>query len=733
LPSPARRFGWLLAALALWACSPDAPQQIAVLQREFDWRRAPTPASTTAAQTHHWDGAALAAQWSPVRAQAQPVDGGLQLSGLRSLELVAPAGALDTRRHDLIALTLATSGVDGVALAWTTANGQERSFDLPVAADGDRHETLVRLTPLLEHGTPGVIDGVRLRFSGPSSGTLDVHLASIAFVSEYDVALAEGVAPLPLTRDGVRVTGHVLTTPGSLRAEVSGGPGQRLRLLLAGSARETPLAVSVGDEAGRLPTQQVMLAPGSGWQAVTVDLSSLDDGELATLAVTAREGPGFLLVGGAIRLGPDGGRRPDVTLWLVDTLRPDRLGSYGYGLPTDPNLAALATEGVRFERVYSVSNWTRPSVSSLLTGVGADVHGNHAPGQAIAPHVPTLAEELARAGYLTVSLITNHHAGAESGLDRGFDLQFEPGHFPRLDPPSTLTSDQILDALEPLLRDHPGQRLLLSLHCLDPHGPYLPRADDRAALAGAGSGATPRDGTPTDQRIRFSERSPDYDAEILHADRSLGRLDRLLAEHGRRDDTILAFVSDHGEGFFEHGTWGHWRELHDEEVRVPWVLRWPAELPPGRVVREATGVADVAPTLLGLLGLTPPQAWTGRDLSTVCRGAEAPRESVHVIDATAGGPHGGGRRRLSVVRGTVKLHAELDESGRLQPRALYDLASDPLETRDLLAAGQDPTELMALLADYLDRDSQRGEGAPASDVVDPEQLRWLKEMGYLGK
>jgi arylsulfatase A-like enzyme len=720
----------LMGGGALGGCSPEGPAQLAVLQREFAWNRAPLPEATTQAQSRSWDVDGILEQWTSVRAQVEQDGDMLRLTGLRSFELWAPPGALDGRRHDLIALTLSTSGVATVALAWTEADGKPRSFDLPLAPSEDLTETVVRLTPMKQSGS---VDDLRLEFSGPGSGTLDVRLAGIALVSEYDVALAKGEATLPLVRDGIRMAGRLLALPGALETSVEGGPGQHLRLHLAATARQQPLTVRVADAGGRLEPREVVLAPDEGWRSVTVDLSSLAQGEAVTLTLTSDDGPGFLLLGGVTRSGPDGERRPDVALWLVDTLRPDRLGSYGYGLPTDPALVRMAVEGVRFERVYSVSNWTRPSVSSLLTGVGADVHGNHAPGQAIAPDLPTLAEELGRAGYLTVSLITNPHAGAESGLDRGFDVQYEPAHFPRLDPPSTLTSGQILDALGPLLREHPGQRLLLSMHCLDPHGPYLPDEQDLTRLAGAGEGASPREGTPPDQRIRFSERSPGYDAEILHADRALDRLDRLLAEVGRRDDTLLAFVSDHGEGFAEHGTWGHWRDLYDEEVRVPWILRWPSGLPAGRAVTQAAGLVDVAPTLLGLVGLTPPAAWTGRDLSTVCRGADAPRDAAHIIDATAGGPHGGGQRRLSVVRGSIKLHAELDGEGRLQPRALFDLARDPLETEDLLGGGHDPSDLLALLESYLARDAQRAEQAPDDAVLDPEQLRWMQEMGYLGK
>jgi arylsulfatase A-like enzyme len=733
LPCLLPRLACLLAGaslLAPGACSPAGPDQLAVLQRDLDWTRAPLPAAATVAQSLHWDADGILDQWIPVRAQVTRDDDALRLTGLRSFELRAPEGVIDGQRHDLIALTLATSGVDALALAWDGVDGKERSFDLPVTPGDELAETVVRLTPLQQSAT---VSGLRLVVSGPSSGTLDVALAGIAFVSELDVALAQGLAARPLVRDGVRMAGHVLALPGALQARVPGGPGQHLRLHLACAGRASPLSVHIEDTGGRLAAQQLTLTPGDGWRAVTVELSALAADEQATLTITADDGPGFLLAGGVTRVGPDGARRPDVTLWLVDTLRPDRLGSYGYDLPTDPALERMAAEGVRFERTYSVSNWTRPSVSSLLTGVGADVHGNHAPGQAIALDLPTLAEELGRAGYLTLSLITNHHAGAESGLDRGFDLQYEPSHFPRLDPPSTLTSGQILDALAPLLAEHPGQRLFLSLHCLDPHGPYLPVAGDVAAIATARGGASPRAGTPADQRIRFSERSPDYDAEILHADRSLDRFDRLLADVGRREDTLLAFVSDHGEGFYEHGTWGHWRDLHDEEVRIPWVLRWPADLPAGRVVSEAVGLVDVAPTLVALAGLTPPPAWTGRDLSAVCRGAEAPRDAPHVMDATAGGPHGSGRRRLSVVRGQWKLHAELDDAGRLQPRALFDLERDPLETKDLLVAGRDPSELLRSLVEYLQRDGQRQDAGPTSDVIDPEQLRWLKEMGYLGR
>ena len=114
--------------------------------------------------------------------------------------------------------------------------------------------------------------------------------------------------------------------------------------------------------------------------------------------------------------------RPNIVLIIIDTLRADRLGAYGYRSPTSPEIDSLAQNGVRFERVISQSTWTRPSIASLLTSLhprtlGLSVEEEHA----LNPRHQTLAEVLKDHGYWTAGATANPNTNATFNFDQGYD------------------------------------------------------------------------------------------------------------------------------------------------------------------------------------------------------------------------------------------------------------------------------------------------------------------------
>jgi len=659
-----------------------------------------------------------------------------ELTGTSYFALDAPADTLDTRLHHELVVRASGTGLTRLVLRWRELGGvfdEENSVELPLPPKDDPAEVRVDLSSAMVGRAEAPVPAWRLAVVGETGSPISLNLVSVELRSNFGPAVAKGLDRLPVARRGVRMDGLCVPVPGTVAAELTGGAGQRLVLSAAVVAGAAPVTLTLGDDAGLLAPLSLVLSPDGGWTPLELDLSPLGGRQHTTLTLRTTGDPALLLLGDVRRMGPGERPGPNVVLWLVDTLRSDRLGSYGYGPPTDPVLARMAAAGVRVERFYAASNWTRPSVSSLLTGSGPEVHGNQIPGQRVDERLPTLAGELARAGYVTVSFNTNYHAGQWSGLDRGFDVQFQPRHFPRLDPPTSLTSSQIAGPLLRFIEEHQDEALFVYVHCLDPHGPYAPHAADVAALKAAGiPGAEAPDAEPA-VRVLFSQRSPAYDAEIVNADRELGRLDEALSRLGLTDDSLIVFTSDHGESFAEHGSWGHWRSLYEEEVRVPWVMRWPAGLPAGRTVDVSASHADLAPTVLGLLSLPVPVAWTGRDLSADMRGdVSNAADVVHIIDTISGERNTLNLRRLAVVGGQLKLIVEVDDAGVPQPLSLFNLAVDPGERSDLLGDRPPPQRLLSAVVDYLRRDAVRAAARPANDApLDPERLRWLEEMGYL--
>ena len=369
-------------------------------------------------------------------------------------------------------------------------------------------------------------------------------------------------------------------------------------------------------------------------------------------------------------------KRPNVLLISVDTLRADHLSCYGYERRTSPQLDALASQGVRFERAWSSSSWTLPAHMTLLTGLPVSGHGicddrlftRESQGGDPLPVARKglfLSELLEREGYRTAGFYSWKYLAPEFGFGPGFEVYERLGHnfysyepvwtqfqqmqeagdrdgmralaakHPELFDPTTPSSAEIVDAgiqwIEGVTTADPEQPFFAFLHLFDVHDPYTPPAPyDRMFDPGYEG---PIDGTRVTSKDSpvHAEMAPEdlahlialYDGEIAWVDAQLGRLFARLDELGLADNTIVAVVSDHGEEFFEHGAKTHRNNLHVETVHVPWLLRWPAGLTTVREVGVSVGLEDVAPTLHGLCGLGVMPGAAGVDLSPALRGEEA--------------------------------------------------------------------------------------------------------------
>jgi arylsulfatase A-like enzyme len=550
---------------------------------------------------------------------------------------------------------------------------------------------------------------------------------------------AKGLTRWPgrVTSRAISSQGVRLRTPGEISFEVRAEAGDRLRLSYVRAepteeSSDEPADISIRVQSGHAVTTPAAVT--DEWQQIEIDLTPVA-GTVSEITINLRPGPGDVLIGQVLHLRRATVARPNVILYLEDTLRADHLGSYGYERPTDPHLARLAAEGVQFTRAFAASNWTRPAVSTLLTGLDPGDHGNTTEGGRIPDVASTLAELYGKAGYVTAAFVTNIHAGPWSGLDRGFDLHLDRKAFPRSSRDSSLTSGLINDALFEFLEQHDDELLFVYVHSTDPHEPYRSLSEDLFAVMAAGSPAAPPR-LPDDRREQWSEWTLHYDGEVHHNDRSLRQLDEHLETLGLKQDTLLAFTSDHGEAFAEHERWGHRRTMHQEELGVPWVLRWPAALAGGVVLDEPVGHVDIGPTLLGLSGVPAPPAWRGRDLSALCRDAGddgvLPAAPLLAWGGSGEGPV------LACVVPPWKLVAVPGPDGEPVPVGLYNLELDPEELHDRLredALRPVVDGLLDPLRDLVARHADSsGDSVPVEEALtglDEDDLDWLRAMGYL--
>jgi len=385
---------------------------------------------------------------------------------------------------------------------------------------------------------------------------------------------------------------------------------------------------------------------------------------------------------------------PDVVLITIDTLRADRLGSYGYADAHTPVLDRLAEEGFRFEQVQSPAPITAPAHATIFTGQLPASHGVRNNGTyVLRDDVPTLAEEFRARGYATGAAVAAHPVMARYGLARGFDHYDDaiPADGPRFHE-ADRPADEVVAAALDWARSADGDRpLFLWVHLFDPHQPYdlVPPFD-----------------------VDFADRP--YDGEIAASDRAVGRLLAGL-DDARGRSRLTMVTSDHGEGLGQHDEPTHALLLYQTTLRVPWIVHWPGQVPVG-TEPEPVGLIDLAPTLTHLLG------WEETGLRpegvAVPPGRTPPRrdlfaESLFGYETYRWSP------LLALRHGDRKAIL-----GNL--RFGFDLAVDPDEESPL---DPPPEDLLDRLEEYI---RELPDPTAETRAPSPQELEALAALGYAG-
>jgi len=409
----------------------------------------------------------------------------------------------------------------------------------------------------------------------------------------------------------------------------------------------------------------------------------------------------------------------NVLFILIDTLRADRLGAYGYERETSPFIDKLADSGVRFARQLSQSSWTKCSMASLWTGLYPARTGVTRSPQAISEEAQMPAEILRDAGYRTYAIWRNGWIRPSFGFSQGFEVYHSPraSRIPatvRREKPAvsvTGTDQDTLQSAIEFLRSHGDERWFLYLHLMDVHQ-YV--YDEDTALFG-------------------TTYSDIYDNSIRWEDRIVGALIHELDLRGLREKTLIVLASDHGEAFGEHGREGHARDVYGEVTTTPLILSFPFRLEPGVVVESASENVDIWPTLLDLLDLPPLEEADGRsrlpEMLAASRGEPEPADTTprfaH-IDQSWGRSSRPPRPMVSISEGPYRLFVREGPA----PPELYDLTADPREQDDIASEQPEVLERMKKLAqDYLESTPAAWSGGPDVEL-DPDELEQLRALGY---
>ena len=329
--------------------------------------------------------------------------------------------------------------------------------------------------------------------------------------------------------------------------------------------------------------------------------------------------------------------------------------------------------------------------------------------------MPTLAQSLGQAGFSTHAITSHIYVSPDYGVDAGFD------HFDYR--PDRKAAEVVARAIEVL--DGVGEQpFFLFLHFYDPHWPYAPPGDQDAPAERPHADRPPAEAPPSDPARLLAL----YDGEIRYTDAELGRVLDHLDERGLSSHTLVILTSDHGEGFGEHGSYEHLRNVYEEVVRIPLVVRGPRITP--RRVASQVSFLDVAPAVLDAVGL--PAALTHRGLSLLGPIGQRPTYGETDFGAHVGSVR---TRKLFLRYGASggKLIGTFDrKSGDPLFEEWYDLHRDPREATSI-APPDKTADAMREQLRGLWRDARLFGGPSRRIDLPDEKVQELRALGYVAE
>jgi len=633
-------------------------------------------------------------------------------------------------------------------------------------------------------GLPG-IHYVALRFIGAEGARFEIASMRLVTLKEHLAAIPSGVGWHGLS-DVFRET-LVSRSPERIRLPVD-LPSRPWLDLSIGTVDNGPVTFHIAVDAGggvRRELQKRTVSTPNRWESVPVELGPFARRhvELILSVEAEREGtPGFW---GAPVVRNRGGRpraeEPSparkavvgrklppqgVILIIADTLRRDHLPPWGYDRKDAPVLSGLAHEGAFFEDNISQGAWTKVSVSSIITSLYPTTNGINDMPDRIPVGVTTLAEVYRAAGYATFATSSVPFTGRLTNLHQGVEVLHEASSLPH-EGYESKTSRTYVDRLLEWIELHREVPFFAFLHIFDPHSPFEPyhpydnlwmspqeiaqhRKDMEKAKKYIESDFNRRQALATPEELKkagidqaryLADQKAWYDSSIRAMDVEIGRLVERLQDLHLDHDTMIAFASDHGEEFLEHGRPFHGFSTYGEMLNVPLILSWPGALPKGVVVKQTVENLDLMPTLLDISDLSPPEEAQGQSLLPLLASTDPARLGWTSRPAFA-------ERHLAPVafeddKNPTESWAMVDGDWKLirngvRPAGrpefeLYDHRKDPLNLHDVAAEHPEIVKQMAAKLEAWHEKALAAKVTPdeGSAELSADEREKLRALGYL--
>lgn len=423
--------------------------------------------------------------------------------------------------------------------------------------------------------------------------------------------------------------------------------------------------------------------------------------------------------------------RPNVVLILVDALRPDKLGCYGFRDDISPEIDRMAREGVLFKNAMSQCSWTRPSVGSILTSLYPRTLGLYTKAcEILNDRFTTLAEVLKSKGYLTVGITANPNMNKVYNFDQGFDhyvesdivwegMDAKPGQIKYSATTQLKAAPEVFRIATHILGADSHRPFFLFLHLMETHTRMYPEP-------------SPEFRSMFEEYKRDEERS--YYLKVRQVSYEIGLFVQTLLSKPGCENTLFIISSDHGEGLYDHPSlpdsrW-HGYLLYDSQVRVPLIFYHPAGGKQPRMIEQEVRLIDLMPTILDYVKISKrPSHIAGKSLLPLINGT---RDTINLPEYFVAETRSNNNNKVAVYSKNLIYIENRDKYPGVNPRELQSRYRRQNGKRtDLIKQKPEVAAIMERFLKEWEGKYPQAKITPCKKKASPETLEQLKSLGYL--
>jgi arylsulfatase A-like enzyme len=434
----------------------------------------------------------------------------------------------------------------------------------------------------------------------------------------------------------------------------------------------------------------------------------------------------------------------NVLMIIIDALRADHLGCYGYSRNTSPTIDRLGSEGAIF--LNAIAQWpsSSPSHASIFTSTYPHTHQCFPNGAKLDTNLVTIAELLENYGYSTAAFIANPLISKEANFNQGFNSFYSQNSFDfkNMSPKFIFHSIGVVRIFDKLLkrneitmscldwleRNH-KEKFFLVLQYLEPHRPYVlhpgfsfQEGEDAKIYNDAKQGDKEIENKEVRRKISL------YDGEIAYTDYQIKKIMDKLEQLEILDNTLIVITADHGENLYDHQPYFHHSDLYESSIKVPLIFYCKRRIKPIKITGVVESI-DVVPTIMELLNSPAIKQFGGKSLYHYLSGSGSNGTLVgfsEEISRTS--------RKIGIRTEEWKLIINFDKN-RDQEK-LYNIKKDPQERKIIRDNEEILINLRAKLFQWIELSDKAEEyflqfRPLPKKKFSKETLKKLKALGYI--